>query len=561
MKKFLKEKTANGQVNVMLYCRVSSDEQTKGHSLEIQEERLRKHCRENNYHIINFDFREDESAKTFEKRPTIQKILKYIRKHKGEVDKLLFLRWDRFTRDIISGVETLKVLLAMGVEPNAIEAPLDYSSETWPLLLGVHIGLAQGDNIKRSKATKDGIRATQEAGRCSNKAPRGYKNVRTGKHSTHVEIDDITSKMVKQAFQEVAKGLECPCRIRRRICPKIPESSFLDMLRNRFYIGQIYVKEHKGLEAYWTNGIHEALIDRETFDKVQAVLDGGKKQTPKITGKKLIHPDLYLRKLVVCPICGHAMTGAGSKGNGGRYYYYFCCHDHKHINIRADRMNDKFVQYVGRLKPNEAVVKLYEQILQDLRGDNSKAKRMEVAKIKKEIADYQALVESVEDKYIQDKIDDAQYKKMLNRYNGTIETLENRLSLLTDSRNSDIEPKLKYSISLINNIDTFIADAPVEVKIKLISSMFPEKIEFDGETYRTTKYNQVLDLIFQNSSQLGEIKKGESENSPTEFNSVPLSILFSNSFLRDLDLIWELRTWIPDPTKPIVPPSIRAHLG
>ena len=184
-------------------------------------------------------------------------------------------------------------------------------------------------------------------------------------------------------------------------------------------------------------------------------------------------------------------------------------------------MNDKFVQYVGGLKPNDTVLKLYEQILADLRGDNSKAKRLEVAKIKKEIADYQALIESVEDKYIQDKIDDAQYKKLLNRYNSAIETLENRLYLLSDTSNSNIEPKLKYSISLINNIDTFISDAPVEVKIKLISSMFPEKIEFDGEKYRTTKYNQVLDLIFQNSSQLGEIKKGESENSPTEFNSVP----------------------------------------
>lgn len=556
-KKYKKEEKSG--TNVLIYCRVSSDEQAKGGSLDFQEDRLRKYCFDNGYTIVDFDFREDESAKTFEKRPTIQKILNYVRKNRGNVDKLLFLRWDRFTRDIISGVETMKELLSYGVEPNAIEAPLDYSSETWPLLLGVHIGLAQGDNIKRSKATKDGIRATQEAGRCSNKAPRGYKNVRLGKHSTHVEIDEDKSKIVKQAFYEVAKGLECPCRIRRRVCPNIPESSFLDMLRNRFYIGQIYVREHKGLEAYWTNGIHEALIDRETFDKVQAVLDGGKKQTPKITGKELIPPELYLRKLVVCPICGHAMTGARSKGNGGWYYYYFCNHNHKHINMRADRMNDKFVQYVGRLKPNEAVLTLYEQILQDLRGDNSKAKRMEVAKIKKEIADYQALVESVEDKYIQDKIDDAQYKKMLNRYNGTIETLENRLSLLTDSRNSDIEPKLKYSISLINNIDTFIADAPVEVKIKLISSMFPEKIEFDGETYRTTKYNQVLDLIFQNSSQLGEIKKGESEDSPTEFNSVPLSVLFSNSFLKDLDMLWDLREWIPDPSKPILPQNRLRH--
>lgn len=517
----MKNEEKRNIVNVMLYCRVSSDEQAQGGSLDIQEEYLRKYCNEHDYHIVDFDFREDESAKTFEKRPVIQKILKYIRKNKGQINKLLFLRWDRFTRDIISGVETLKELLYMGVEPNAIEAPLDYSSETWPLLLGVQIGLAQGDNIKRSKATKDGIRFAQESGRCSNKAPRGYKNVRTSKHSTHVEIDEGKSQIVKQAFQEVAKGLECPCRIRRRVCPDIPESSFLDMLRNKFYVGQVYVKEYKGLEGYWTNGIHEALIDKETFEKVQEVLDGKKKQTPKITGKKLIHPDLYLRKLVVCPICGHALTGAGSKGNGGRYYYYFCSCDHKHINKRVETMNDKFVQYVGALKPNEAVLRLYEQILSDLRGSNSKAKRMEVAKIKRELDDYQKLIECVEDKYIQDKIDDTQYKKMLNRYNGTIETLENRLSLLSDTQNSDIEPKLKYSISLINNIDTFISDAPVETKIKLISSMFPEKIEFDGEKYRTTKYNKVLDLIFQNTKQLLSSEKEKLEDSKELSNSVP----------------------------------------
>ncbi|WP_394800569.1 recombinase family protein, partial [Bacteroides acidifaciens] len=31
-------------MNVIIYCRVSSDEQTLGASLDVQEERLRKHC-------------------------------------------------------------------------------------------------------------------------------------------------------------------------------------------------------------------------------------------------------------------------------------------------------------------------------------------------------------------------------------------------------------------------------------------------------------------------------------------------------------------------------------
>lgn len=41
------------------------------------------------------------------------------------------------------------------------------------------------------------------------------------------------------------------------------------------------------------------------------------------------------------------------------------------------------------------------------------------------------------------------------------------------------------------------------------------------------------------------------------FHSVPLTVLFSNQFLEDLDKIWELRQWIPDPTKPILPPKGR----
>lgn len=90
------------------------------------------------YNIIdNIPYREDESAKTFEKRPVIQGIMNYIRKNKGRVNKLLFLRWDRYSRDIISASENLKELLKLGVEPNAIEAPLDFNSDTWPLLLGV----------------------------------------------------------------------------------------------------------------------------------------------------------------------------------------------------------------------------------------------------------------------------------------------------------------------------------------------------------------------------------------------------------------------------------------
>ena len=148
-------------------------------------------------------------------------------------------------------------------------------------------------------------------------------------------------------------------------------------------------------------------------------------------------------------------------------------------------------------------------------------------------------------------IDSNTYQKMLKRYTEVIESIKSKIEMLTGTIKTNIEPKLKYSISLINNIDTFISDAPVEVKIKLISSMFPEKIEFDGIRYRTKAYNKVLDLICQETKELrtGRIKNGGSCDTPPA--CVPLTVLFSNSFLQDLDLIWELREWIPDPSKPI----------
>jgi hypothetical protein len=49
--------------------------------------------------------------------------------------------------------------------------------------------------------------------------------------------------------------------------------------------------------------------------------------------------------------------------------------------------------------------------------------------------------------------------------------------------------------------------APLKDKINILGSMFPEKIEFDGEKHQTDSYNKVLDVIFKDTNQLYS-KKG-----------------------------------------------------
>ena len=115
-------------MNVIIYCRVSSDEQAEGTSLDVQEQRLTKYCERKRYTIIDIPHREDASGKTFKKRPVIQNIMKYIRKHKGQVDKLLVLRWNRYSRDLPTAMANLVELQELKVEVNSIDEPIDYDS-------------------------------------------------------------------------------------------------------------------------------------------------------------------------------------------------------------------------------------------------------------------------------------------------------------------------------------------------------------------------------------------------------------------------------------------------
>ena len=514
----------NNQTNVIIYCRVSTDEQRKGTSVEVQEERLRGYCKYKGYNIIELpNFKEDESAKTFKKRPVMRSILSYIKSHKKEVNKLLFLRWNRFSRDLPQATNVVNDLLSMGVEPNAIEEEINFNSANWPMLLGVYIGQAQGDNISRSKATKDGIYGTASQGKCYNKAPRGYKN----KHRVdnngmviekYVEFSEEANS-IRKAFEEFAKGTISADYARRRYCPQIAESTFLGMLRNPFYIGKIKVPEYNGIPSHLVDGRHEPLISEDTFQKIQDLLDGKKKSKPKLS--KPTNPDLFLRKFLVCPICGHSLTGATSRGNGGKYTYYNCCHNAKHIRKRAEEVNEGFAKYIGALKPSIEVLNLYKEVLKDLHGDSKREIQTEINKLNKEVTTKQSQIESVEDMLIMDKSHSDRYNRILERYEKEVSELQTRISTLELSKRGNIEPKLSYAIMLINNIDSYIRDAPLETKIKLIGSIFDDKIEYDGEKYRTNSYNKVLDLIFQQTNELRGKEKEKGERFSSFSASVP----------------------------------------
>ena len=164
---------------------------------------------------------------------------------------------------------------------------------------------------------------------------------------------------------------------------------------------------------------------------------------------------------------------------------------------------------------------LYEQILNDVRKEQSANVNETIAQLQNKMLVFQKRIQTAKDKYLDGEMSKAEKDEAVSHNQKEVDLLQEKIDILKEGNRSKIKPKLEYSMSLINNIDKFILDAPVETKIKLISSMFPEKIEFDGEKYRTNSYNKVLDLIFQQTNELRGGKKEKGERFSSFSNSVP----------------------------------------
>ena len=173
------------------------------------------------------------------------------------------------------------------------------------------------------------------------------------------------------------------------------------------------------------------------------------------------------------------------------------------------------------MKPHQAILALYNEVLLDIRGERVKANHNEADKLEEDLKKLQERINRVNDLYFDGEISKTEKEDNLNRYGKEAERLRDRIQTLRISEDLQVKDKLTYSINLIDNLGQFFRWAKPEVKIKLLGSMFPEKIEFDGKNYRTTSYNKMLDIIFKETKQLRGNAKVESPETTGNSTLVP----------------------------------------
>ena len=177
-----------------LYVRVSTDEQAdKGYSQCGQEEMLRKYCEINRISIRKVIY-EDHSAKTFE-RPAWTKLLADLRKTRGKADLVLFTKWDRFSRNAGDAYQMISILRKLGIEPQAIEQPLDLSIPENKVMLAFYLAAPEVENDRRALNTIYGMRRALKEGRYMGLAPIGYINRITESGRKYIALDQPQARL------------------------------------------------------------------------------------------------------------------------------------------------------------------------------------------------------------------------------------------------------------------------------------------------------------------------------------------------------------------------------
>ncbi|HQS25219.1 MAG: hypothetical protein B7Y11_12425 [Sphingobacteriia bacterium 24-36-13] len=484
--------------NVIIYVRVSTEDQKEhGYSLDSQRELLILYAKKQGWNVLRV-FEDDFSAWKGFDRPGYNLLKEYISNNKKSIDGLIFTQWSRFSRETTEALVEIRRLRKLGIEPNAIEQWIDFSIPENMYMLAIYITAPQVENDRLSQRTKAGNRQALKQGRWLWKAPFGYTNNRITKL---IEVVEEEAELIRSCYQMMASGLYNAEEVRRKYSEdgmRLSKQAFLDMLQNPVYIGKIKVPAFKDEPEQLVAGQHIPIVGSELFEDVQLVLNGKKKPYRGLTQNS----SLPLVGHLYCPLCEGRMTGSASRGNGGIYHYYHCQRKYGCKNqIKAEIANDAFLEQMKSIQPDPEVLELYHLILQDVFDRNSSKNEDEKKALQKEIEKIDSIIDSAINKNLSGVFDDETFIRLKERLEAQKSTSLSRLKTLK-SMKSEFQIYINYSTSLLANIGGYYQSSSVETKKKIIGSIYPDKIYFTNNSYRTTRINEVVDLIVNGSKDL-----------------------------------------------------------
>lgn len=358
-------------LRVAAYCRVSSDSSDQLHSYATQikayTEQIGAHA---DWELVDVYADEGLTGTRMDKREDFQRLLADCRK--GKVDRVLCKSISRFARNTKDCLAALRELSALGVTVYFEKENIDTGTLTSELMVSVSGALAQQESISISQNQRMSYKRRMERGEfITCKAPFGYRLV----EGKELEIIPEEAERVRWIFASYLSGKSLEWIAEQMEKAGIPtpdnapywqKTSILYILTNEKYIGdslnQKYLsggfpflkrRNHSEADQYYIENTHPAIVSRETFEKVQQLLQR------KGARQRMEHPRSSLVRKIRCGQCGTVFSRRA--GRSGLVTWSCRKHDRDAASCPVGRIPETeiyaaFVRMYNKLRANADIV-------------------------------------------------------------------------------------------------------------------------------------------------------------------------------------------------------------
>lgn len=475
--------------NCVIYTRVSTSEQEKGYSLDIQLKENTEFAQKRNLLVLGTFGGVYESAKNDE-RKEFNRMLKFIKQSREKITYIIVHLIDRFSRSGPNALYIKEELKKVGVYLLSVRFPTDGTTIDGEFNQNLQILLAHKENQDRRQRCMAGTREALLRGEWPTMPPFGYNIVyQSGKRSIVV---NEKGKLLRKAFLWKAEGCYTNEQVRERLAEiglKLSHQRLSELFRNPFYCGMIV---HNMLDGEVVQGKQEKLVSQDVFIKVNGLLN------QNAHGYKINeeNDDLPLKHFLRCGHCGAFMRGYIVKKK--KILYYKCGVKGCKNNKNAQSLYDVFI---GILKPFSADFEpefrgLFSQQVSATYNKLNDGREDESLSQHKQIEELQSKINRLEERFINEEISSELFQKYTEKYR--VEKLELEKNLHNVPKGvSNLEDCIEKAMNLSSKLASEWTSAGYAYKQKIQNIIFPEGITYNkrNDECRTPRINWVFALI------------------------------------------------------------------
>ena len=461
----------------ILYARKSTDTEDKQVlSIEAQINELRQFAAREELNVVG-EFIEKRSAK-IPGRPVFDAMLERI--EAGEANGILAWHPDRLARNSVDGGRII-YLLDTGVIRTLKFPTFRFESDPQgKFMLNIMFGQSKYYVDSLSENTKRGLREKVRRGEYPSIAPLGYLN---DYRTKQIIIDPERAPVMRQAFETYATGnvtfdhlreFFAAHGIRTRNGKLLARAHMSKIFANPFYYGHFYYagEVHEGK--------HQAIISKEVFDKVQAVINRRWRWSP---GEKKREPKPFMG-LLRCGECGYGISAEIQKG----HTYYRCSKKNKvrrcsQPYIREEALNDEIT---ALLKPFSVPVEWAEYMLsrikEEKKQDTQSAMKL-ATQMRAEIEKINLRLKKLLDSFVDELIDRQMFMEKKAELMSLKKTLEEDKNACTAGKATWLEPFQKWILTARNAAEIAVSSS-LQQKRVLALEVFGSNLVLDRKKAR-----------------------------------------------------------------------------